>query len=94
MRFFISYARVNREQVDQLVEILDRSGHDVWIDKEIAGGDDWWQLILDEIEQADVFVFVLSARSSSSMYCQTELRYALDLKKPILPVMIERGLVE
>jgi WD40 repeat protein len=91
MRFFISYARVNREQVDQLVEILDRSGHDVWIDKEIAGGDDWWQLILDEIEQADVFVFVLSTRSSSSMYCQTELRYALDLKKPVLPVMIERA---
>lgn len=91
MQLFISYARVDRQSVDHLYETLEKAGHIVWIDKEISGGDHWWQVILEAIEACDVFVFALSPQSSASIYCQAELRYAMTLNKPILPVMIDRA---
>jgi hypothetical protein len=91
MRLFISYAHVNKTTVEQLASLLEKAGHHVWYDYEITGGDDWWQTILTEIEAADVFIFALSPQSTNSEACKTEFQYALDLKKPLLPVMLKQG---
>lgn len=88
MRLFISYAHADIRKVERLAEILERAGHEVWFDQAIPGGDDWWQTILTNIEAADVFIFALSPPATRSEACRAEYQYALDLHKPILPVML------
>lgn len=88
MRLFISYAHADIRKVERLAEILERAGHEVWFDRAIPGGDDWWQTILTNIEAADVFIFALSPPATKSEACRAEYQYALDLHKPILPVML------
>lgn len=91
-RIFISYSRADRQFIDQFIPLIRRVyGNDsVWFDDDIHGGVDWWQMILNEIEKCDIFVYLISNESLESPYCQAELREALRLKKQILPVIVRR----
>jgi hypothetical protein len=89
-RIFISYKREERPTVEKLAEKIGFLYHDnniVWYDKEIRGGVDWWQLILSKIAECEVFVYILTNASMQSPYCQAEMREALRLHKPILPIV-------
>lgn len=89
MQLFISYARKDASSVNQLEQMLEANGHRVWYDQELHGGEPWWDGILTQIENCDVFIFVLSPASAASPACQTEYGYAQALSKPILPLMVE-----
>jgi hypothetical protein len=88
-RIFVSYARVNKEQVDGFLEQLESLDYDVWIDSNIKGGQEWWEEIIDQIESCDIFLAVVSRASVDSDACARERAYALALGKPILPVGVE-----
>ena len=53
------------------------------------GASDWWETILEEIEECHVFIAIMSKPYMESLYCITELEYAEALNKPIVPLMIE-----
>ena len=91
-RVFISYSSKDRIQVDKLNSRLQDFGHSTWYDQRLKnqGGINWWQDILQQIRDADLFVFALSPNSLSSYPCQLEYTYAQRLQKRILPVMLER----
>lgn len=91
MRIFISYARIQRNKVEELESILTRAGHDAWFDREIDAGEKWWKVICESIESCEVFVFALSPESANSDACRAEFQYALDLNKPILPVQLSKA---
>jgi WD40 repeat protein len=91
MKLFISYARLNRDPVEQLQDVLRRAGHDAWFDEEITAGDDWWQMILTSIESCDIFVFALTPESTNSDACRAEFQYAVTLNKPVLPIMLKEA---
>src|SRR5687768_149113 len=86
---FISYARKDRAQVGALTETLRLLGNQVWFDESLTGGATWWAEILNQIERCDIFLYVLSRSSLKSEACAAEKAYALDLRKPLLPVMVE-----
>ena len=85
---FISYSRRDAEAAQQLHDDLEASGLDVWMDHEIRGGQQWWDVILEQIRNSDVFVLALSLDSVRSKACSEELRYAQRLGKQILPVQV------
>ncbi len=89
-RIFVSYGRADRQFIDSVVPLLRRMyGQDsVWFDDEIHGGADWWQVILDEIADCDLFIYLISNNSLASLYCQAELREAQRLQKQFLPVIV------
>lgn len=90
MRLFISYARDDKNYVYELErELRDSAFYEVWIDKRLVGADLWWDTILDEIEKADCVLAVLTPRACESIFCRAELDYALDLGKPVLPLMLK-----
>jgi hypothetical protein len=91
MNIFISYNRRNESIVKSLVEDLKTLGHSVWFDQELSGGQVWWDRILATIRGCDVFVFVLAQEPLNSTACMREYGYALDLGKPILPVLVAEG---
>lgn len=91
-RVFVSYSRNNLEAVTQLVEDLQAVDIDVWHDQTLAGGQRWWDDILANIRQCDIFIFSLSPESWDSEACKSELGYVVQLGKPILPVLVADGI--
>jgi hypothetical protein len=67
-------------------------GYEVEWDGELPGGDDWWRGVLAKVEHADAFIYVLTATSIASNPCQEQLRYAIALGRPVLPVLLGDGI--
>ena len=88
-KVFISYARVNRVQVDTLVEHLGMLDCQTWIDSSLRGGQQWWDEILGRIAECEVFLPVISHDALNSTACQREFDWAAALRKPVLPVAVE-----
>ena len=85
---FLSYARDDAKLAQALVRDLRDLGSTVWLDEETSGGQDWWNLILEQIRACDVFVYALSQASLDSLACTRELTYAVALGKPVLPIWV------
>ena len=88
-KFFVSYSHSVKEEVGKVVELLSKSGHQVWWDADIPIMVDWWATILQNIEHCEIFLFVASKNSVKSPYSLAELKYARDCQKPILPFMLD-----
>lgn len=89
MKIFVSYASKDRDHVLKLVEDLRDLDHEVWFDQELKGGQQWWEQILQQIRDCELFVFALTQQSLDSKPCELEYHYAHHLSKRILPVLLE-----
>ena len=88
-KLFVSYARENKPDVDQLVEHLRTMGYDTWVDAALRGGQDWWDEILDRIADTDVVIAIYSSAALNSTACRREFEWATALGKPVVPVAVE-----
>lgn len=88
-KVFISYARQNKPDVEQLVEHLRVLGCDTWHDSSLHGGQDWWEEILRRIADCDTFIAIISRDALNSTACRREFDWAESLGKPVLPVALE-----
>ena len=91
-RVFVSYSRKNLDAVTQLIKDLQDVGIQAWHDQTLTGGQRWWDNILANIRECDIFVFALSPESWDSEACRSELGYVVQLGKPILPVLVSDGI--
>ena len=89
---FVSYSRNNLQIVTQLVEDLQSVGIETWHDQTLTGGQRWWDNILANIRESEIFIFALSPESWESEACRSELSYVVKLGKPILPVLVSDGI--
>src|SRR5690606_33899208 len=89
-KLFISYSRVDTEITERLVNRLRRvyGLANVWYDDELYGGARWWQEILKQIANCQVFIYLLSNESVTSPYCKAEFTEAQRLQKPIVTVQV------
>ena len=88
-KVFISYARQNKPDIEQLVEHLHVLGYETWHDASLHGGQDWWNEILRRIADCDTFIAVVSRDALSSTACRREFDWAESLHKPVMPVAVE-----
>jgi WD40 repeat protein len=86
---FLSYRRIDKQFVQQLVQALRDRGKDVWVDwEDIApGSPNFNQDLLTGIEGSDALVLVLSPDYLLSEYCLAELNYAHKNNKKLIPVV-------
>src|SRR3954447_14620840 len=91
-KVFVSYSRNNLDVVSQLVEDLQAVGMTTWHDQTLTGGQRWWDNILANIRDCEIFIFALSPASWESKACRSELSYVCGLGKPILPVLVADGI--
>ena len=89
-RVFISYSSCDRKTVEKIVENFIYFGFDVWYDKNIGVGEEWWKKILFEIKERDFLAFIISENSLESEACKSEYEYAIALNKHILPILIDK----
>lgn len=85
-RVFVSYAHDDEELAHAVALDIEAFGHSVFIDKQVVGGEDWWDRILDEIERCDHFFVVVSPHWRSSLACRREHFHAVQLSKHILGI--------
>jgi TIR domain len=75
-KVFISYARQNKPDVEELVEHLQVLGCETWHDSSLHGGQDWWEEILRRIADCDTFIAIISRDALSSTACRRECDWA------------------
>ncbi|HEY6172241.1 MAG TPA: TIR domain-containing protein [Candidatus Kapabacteria bacterium] len=87
---FISYSSKDREQAEQLTELLASAGLSVWIDKHgIGAATSWSGEISKAIEECKALVLLLSEMSIQSDNVRKEVSLAAERKKKILPLDLE-----
>ena len=93
---FVSYGHnVFDQVVFKLVDDLDKENlFDVFLDTHYLNKGDWEKQIDNAIERCKYFVFFVSSKSISvEGYCLNELARAIELKKEIIPVMLDNSYV-
>lgn len=89
-KVFISYSRKDKDVADGLCEVLKENGIEYWIDKEgIYSSSNYKELIVDAIDVSKAVIFISSAHSNASVNVIREIGYAVNMNKPILPLMLD-----
>ena len=87
---FISYSRKDKDVADGLCEVLKENGIEYWIDKEgIYSSSNYKELIVDAIDVSKAVIFISSSNSNASVNVIREIGYAVNMNKPILPLMLD-----
>ena len=88
---FVSYARADSEVALKLAGDLKTAGVNVWLDQlDIAPGERWDRAVEEALERSKRLLVILSPTSVGSDNVMDEVSYAIDEKKDIVPIMIER----
>jgi hypothetical protein len=86
---FISYNHKDKAFALRLTESFKDQDLDYWIDwEDIPPTVDWWKEIEKGIEQAAVFLFLLSPESSISKVCKQEIEHAVKNRKRLIPIVV------
>ena len=91
MRLFISYAHTDREDVEELAYVLERGGFEAWYDYALVPGEVWRDRLAQEIAGCEAFLYALTPEAVNSEFCQWEFEKALELNKPVMPVLLKAG---
>ncbi|MEO8828917.1 toll/interleukin-1 receptor domain-containing protein [Lapillicoccus sp.] len=89
-RLFLSYTRDDREVVLELDRNLQKSHNSTWMDQRLDGGQEWWEEVLRQIREADALILCLTPNVLESVASLEEVKYAQQLGKPVLPVMLKK----
>jgi len=88
---FISYSRKNIDFAHKLTDAFNSQQLDFWIDWEgIPPTVDWWGEIEKGIEEADIFLFLISHDSIRSDVCKQEIEHAIKNGKRLIPIVVEQ----
>lgn len=85
---FLSYAREDRDVLRPLEEGIEVLHHRLWVDHKLEAGHAWWNDIIDHIQACDAMLIALSPSLLDSEAAALERRYARELGKPLIPVVV------
>lgn len=90
---FISYQWDRQKDVIKLCEKLTSLGMKCWLDiQQMAGGDSLYFKIDEGIRNCAVVISCVTLRYSQSANCRKEVALADSVSKPIVPILLEKGL--
>lgn len=90
---FISYQWDKQKQIIKLYEKLTRLGLRCWLDiHQMGGGDSLYFKIDEGLRNCAVVISCVTLKYSQSANCRKEIALADGIGKPIVPILIEKGL--
>ena len=87
-QIFVSYAAVDQERIQPLVQAFEAQGWSVWWDKKIPPGRQFDEVIEEAIDAARCVVVVWSEKSVSSRWVRTEANEG-ERREILIPVLID-----
>jgi hypothetical protein len=88
---FLSYSRVNKDFAIKLARELKSEGFDIWLDLlDIPAGSRWDREIEKALRECEIFMVILTPASIESENVLDEIGFAMDGKKRLLPVLLEK----
>ncbi|OEV12299.1 hypothetical protein AN218_09070 [Streptomyces nanshensis] len=89
-KVFLSYSRKDTASARRLSAGLEERLGELWVDwQAINPSEEWRESIARAVRGADAFVVLLSRDALTSTHCWDECRQAIELRKRILPVVID-----
>ncbi len=85
---FISYAREDRPVAQQLAQLLERNGYDVWWDRELVAGNQFADVIESKLDAAGAVVVLWSATSRKSYWVRDEAAVGRDRNR-LIPLALD-----
>ena len=90
VKVFISYSHDDKEFVKKLAKELEKSQAKVWWDfSALKGGQNWQKEIQQGIKLCEFFLVVLTPQGVESEWVNREIIYAMEYKKPIIPLYLK-----
>ncbi|MCX2748615.1 TIR domain-containing protein [Arthrobacter sp. MI7-26] len=89
-RVFISYAREDKNFLDDVRAGISALHHEAWLDSNLDGGQEWWDVILDQIRRCDAMILVVSSDLVDSEAASRERLYARQLGKRLIPLIVRK----
>lgn len=87
---FISYSSNDSRIADEVCQSLESQGIKCWLaPRDIEGGDDWDEAILDGIDGCKILVLVFSSSANQSRHVKRELHRAVEKNKTLIPLRVE-----
>jgi tetratricopeptide (TPR) repeat protein len=87
-KLFLSYAREDATIAERLARSLERSGHDVWWDRELHGGASFGSEIERQLKECDVVIVLWSIAGVQSSWVRDEAAIGRDGEK-LLPISVD-----
>ena len=85
---FVSYSRKDKDIVYPIIEKLQKK-YRVWYDKGIQFGAEWASMIAQKLNEAALFVFMVTNNSLASVHCNDELAYAKESNINFINILLE-----
>jgi len=89
MHVMLSYNWGVQETVKKVKEGLEKAGFNVWMDIDQMAGSTL-EAMANAVEQASIVLICYTKKYKESAACRTEAEYAFTLKKPIIPLRMEK----
>ena len=86
---FISYSHLDTDYAHALAENLQNMGLEVWVDERLDYGSQWPHELQKQLDSCSAFIVIMSPRSYTSEWVQSELQRARRKLKPIFPLLLE-----
>lgn len=87
---FISYSRKDGAIVQSVADRLKAEGYSCWMDVNgIESGDAFKRVLVQAIKESKIVLFFSSANSNNTEWTVKEINIAVQLKKPIIPVLLD-----
>ena len=93
-RVFVSYNSIDRPRTVDVVRDLEAAGYEAWFDQDLTGGQEWWDVILEQIRNCDALVVAVTEHALDSAACRAEWKYAVELGKAIVPLQLEETSID
>ena len=86
---FISYSHQDSAYAHALAAHLQGMGFETWIDERLDYGSQWPHELQKQLDSCAAFLLIMSPRSYTSEWVQSELQRAKRKLKPIFPLLLE-----
>ncbi|MFP6602925.1 MAG: toll/interleukin-1 receptor domain-containing protein, partial [Pirellulaceae bacterium] len=87
---FLSHSSKDKEVADAVCESLESQEIGCWVaPRDIRVGVEWGEAIVEAIEDAKVFVVIISSHSNESPHVKREIERAVNKGLSIIPVRID-----
>lgn len=86
---FISYKTEDLDFADNVRSRLEKEGFSVWIDSEIAAGEEWRNAIDTAIKKSLALIVIMTPEAKASEYITYEWAFAWGIGIRVIPIMLK-----